>query len=136
MDTCFFFLKPSTFSPIKLDHNITYYVIKCRLLVCMWMFLPSICWCNCLNVLYNLYASLSCICEYVMLSNIGGNKISISRQINILTSVVSRALHYMIGSPDCGRLFPAYSADRVSFAAGLAAVKHAPIRISIFWPIE
>ena len=60
-----------------------------------------------------------------MLSNIGGNKISISRQINILTSVVtwSRALHYMIGSPDCGRLFPAYSADRVSFAAGLAAVK-------------
>jgi len=30
----------------------------------------------------------------------------------------------MMGSPDCGRLFPAYSADRVSFAAGLAEVKH------------
>jgi len=50
----------------------------------IYIFLPSICWCNCLNVLYILYASLSCICKYVMLSNIGGNKkISLKLNYNI-----------------------------------------------------
>jgi len=80
---------------------------ECILLVCMCMFMPSICWCNCLNVLYILHASLSCVCKYVMLSNIGGNKISIYKTFTIGRKQYSlKPMRLMFSSGNLKIIFP------------------------------